>query len=209
VEPASESDSNALLPAITDAEERDMAPDELLADSLYGGDDNVERARQEHNVEVIAPVMGAKSKGFTLDDFMLGNDNRIVQCPQGAIPISVERPNDRFIAKFHCLDCQACPEVKNCPVSEGKKAFTYYYDDKAIRLSKRRINEDSEEFKDVYRYRAGVEATMSQYDRRTGVKKLRVRGLKAVSFTATLKAIGINILRATTFKFSNATAEAA
>jgi len=101
VEPANESDSNALLPAITDAEERDMAPDELLADSLYGGDDNVERARQDHNVEVIAPVMGAKSKGFTLDDFLPGNDNKIVQCPQGAIPISVERPNDRFIAKFH------------------------------------------------------------------------------------------------------------
>jgi len=37
---------------------------------------------------------------------------------------------------------------------------------------------------------------MSQYDRLTGVKHLRVRGLKAVSFAAVMKAIGLNIMRA-------------
>jgi hypothetical protein len=41
-----------------------------------------------------------------------------------------------------------------------------------------------------------VEATMSELDRRTGVKRLRVRGFKAVRFSATLKAIGINLFRA-------------
>jgi hypothetical protein len=49
---------------------------------------------------------------------------------------------------------------------------------------------------DKYRYRAGVEATMSEFDRRTGVKHLRVRGMKAVRFAAIMKAIGLNILRA-------------
>lgn len=38
---------------------------------------------------------------------------------------------------------------------------------------------------------------MSEYDRRTGVKKLRVRGMNAVRFCAVLKAVGLNILRAT------------
>ena len=37
---------------------------------------------------------------------------------------------------------------------------------------------------------------MSEYDRRTGVKQLRVRGLKAVKFCAALKALGVNIFRA-------------
>jgi hypothetical protein len=53
------------------------------------------------------------------------------------------------------------------------------------------------EFRDRYRWRAGVEGTMSQYDRLTGVKRLRVRGLKAVRFCATLKAVGVNLFRAT------------
>jgi len=66
-----------------------------------------------------------------------------------------------------------------------------------MRLSKRRAYEQTDEFKDRYRWRSGSEATMSEYDRRTGVKHLRVRGLKAVRFCATLKAIGVNIFRAT------------
>jgi hypothetical protein len=37
---------------------------------------------------------------------------------------------------------------------------------------------------------------MSQYDRLTGVKRLRVRGFKAVRYCATLKAAGLNLLRA-------------
>lgn len=37
---------------------------------------------------------------------------------------------------------------------------------------------------------------MSEYDRRTGVKRLRVRGSPAVRVSAKLKAMGINILRA-------------
>lgn len=94
------------------------------------------------------------------------------------------------------------PGLKNCPVTPGKKAYTYYYDDKMIRISSRRLAEETDNFKDIYRYRAGVEATMSEYDRRTGVKYLRVRGLKAVSFSATLKTIGINLFRGARFKFA-------
>jgi hypothetical protein len=65
-----------------------------------------------------------------------------------------------------------------------------------MRLAKRRQQEKTTEFIDRYRWRAGVEATMSQYDRLTGVKRLRVRGLKAVRFAAVMKAIAVNIARA-------------
>jgi hypothetical protein len=44
---------------------------------------------------------------------------------------------------------------------------------------------------------------MSEYDRRTGVKQLRVRGLKAVKFCATLKALGVNIFRASAIKVAS------
>ena len=202
IESADKSDANALLPAVQNTAERTMSPKELLADSLYGSDDNVQKAKHDYGVDVVAPVMGVKSKGINLGNFHLDSDGKIVRCPQGKSPMSVERPKDRFIAKFLSSDCQECPEVKNCPVSKGKKAYTYYYDDKMIRLSCRRLAENTDNFKDTYRYRAGVEATMSEYDRRTGVKHLRVRGLKAVSFSATLKAIGINLFRVARFKFA-------
>ena len=65
-----------------------------------------------------------------------------------------------------------------------------------MRIAKRRAAEQTTEFKDRYRWRAGAEATMSELDRRTGVKRLRVRGFKAVRFSVTLKALGINLFRA-------------
>ena len=69
--------------------------------------------------------------------------------------------------------------------------------EKELRIAKRRAYEQTDEFKDRYRWRSGIEATMSEYDRRTGAKQLRVRGFKAVKFCAVLKAIGINLFRAT------------
>jgi phage gp37-like protein len=70
------------------------------------------------------------------------------------------------------------------------------YDEKRLRIARRRQHERTEEFRQKYRWRAGVESTMSQYDRLTGVKHLRVRGMKAVRFSAVMKATAINIARA-------------
>ena len=69
--------------------------------------------------------------------------------------------------------------------------------DKELRIAIRRTYEDTEEFIDRYRWRAGVEATISEYNRKTGVKQLRIRGLGNVRFAAVLKATSINIFRAT------------
>ncbi|MEA3464394.1 MAG: transposase, partial [Thermodesulfobacteriota bacterium] len=57
----------------------------------------------------------------------------------------------------------------------------------------------TKEFKEQYRYRAGVEATMSDLDRVTGLKHLRVREMIPVRVAATLKAAGLNIHRAAAF----------
>jgi hypothetical protein len=57
--------------------------------------------------------------------------------------------------------------------------------------------EYSPEFKDKYRWRSGIEATFSEMDKKTGVKRLRVRGLPAVAYFARLKAIAVNLFRAT------------
>ena len=47
---------------------------------------------------------------------------------------------------------------------------------------------------------------MSQYNALTGVKRLRVRGMAAVRYCATLKAMGLNILRAAAVKKARARA---
>lgn len=195
VEPAHNSDANALVPAIEATEERNLKPQELIADSLYGSDDNCEYAK-EHEVELIAPTMGAVDQDkLSLADFQFSEKGQIIACPCGHGPAKVKKRKMISIG-FASQHCDNCPQRSVCPVKKGKKYYYLRCSDKEMRIAQRRIFEHSEKFKDRYRWRAGVEATMSQYDRRTGVKHLRVRGIKAVRFSAVLKALGLNILRA-------------
>jgi hypothetical protein len=199
VEPAHHSDANALIPAIESAEEKNLKPKELTADSLYGSDENCERAKQQ-GVELIAPAMGSVDKDkLTVADFQFSEKGEIVACPRGNAPAKVKKGKRASIG-FASQDCQSCPNLSNCPVKKGKKYYYLRFTEKEMRIAKRRIYEQSDQFKDRYRWRAGVEATMSEFDRRTGVKHLRVRRLKAVRFCATLKALGINIFRAAAFR---------
>jgi len=197
VAPAYESDTQALLPALEDTQARELGPEEVLADTPYGSDDNCQQAAAL-NVEVVAPVTGPPpAAGFALADFQMSPEGLVLACPQGEAPVAVNCRKHRYRAAFASPSCQACPQRARCPVKPGKHYHYLRYDEKGIRLAQRRTHQQTEEFRDRYRWRAGVEGTMSQYDRLTGVKHLRVRGLKAVRFCATLKAVGVNLYRAT------------
>lgn len=208
VEPAHQSDAHALLPAIESAKERGLAPKELLADSLYGSDENCEKAKAE-GVTVIAPVQGAPEQegSYTLSDFTFSDRNKVTGCPSGHAPMKARRKKTNYTAAFDTAHCIACSRRNDCPVKPGKRGFYLRYNDKAIRLAKRRAVQKTDAFREKYRYRAGSEATMSEYDRKTKVKHLRVRGLPAVSFCAFLKAAGLNVLRAAAFRRPSLTPE--
>lgn len=202
VEPAHRSDAEALIPLIEATEQRGVGPKEVLADSLYGGDDNCERAR-ERSVEVISPVIGRPHESeLTLADFTWTDVVTVRACPQGHIAVRIKHKKDKHAAIFSPELCTGCARLKDCPVKVGKKGAYLHYDEKALRLAKRRAYEKTPAFREVYRFRAGIEGTMSQLDRKTGLKHLRVRRLAAVSFCATLKAAGLNLLRAAAFRNS-------
>ena len=195
VEQAHISDANALMPAIDDTKERNIAPDVLLADTTYGGDENVQKAKAE-GVEVVSPATGKESsENILLTDFEIDNNNNVKDCPAGHKPVDQKKKNTRNTVLFDVAQCSNCPQCSLCPVKEGKKFFYLRFDDKELRLAIRRKLEKSDFFKNRYRLRSGIEATNSEYDRLTGVKHLRVRGFKAVRFCATIKALGINIYR--------------
>ncbi len=196
VEPANESDARALIPALEATAGKDLAPKEVLADSLYGSDENCEAAKQM-GVEVVSPVMGAPTeKVLLLADFEFADSGKVLQCPQGHAPVKVKCRGGRFTGSFDLEGCENCPRHRACPVVPGKKHFYLRYDRKAVRLAQRRAREETSEFRDRYRFRAGIEGTISAYEARTGVKQLRVRGFEAVRFCAILKATGVNIFRA-------------
>lgn len=199
VEPAHQSDAKALAPAIKSAEANGLKPKEVLADALYGSEDNIRQAGQD-GVELVAPAMGETKQGrFSLADFQMSEDGRVLVCPLGHPPARVKKKKRNSVG-FAARLCDNCSCLSKCPVKKGKKYYYLRFTEKEQRLARRRHHERTEEFKDRYRWRAGVEAVMSEYDRRTGCKQLRVRGLKAVKFSATVKALAVNIFRAAAFR---------
>ena len=195
-QPAHEHDTYAVKKALEKTRQENRAPSRIVADSLYGGDDNHIECQAE-GVDLIAPVKTNKPcPNVGLANFNYGAQNRITECPMGHSPIISQHRKDRHSAWFDSDLCRNCPLREECPVKPGGKGHFIRYSNKELRIELRKAHEQTSEFREQYRLRAGCEATMSELDRKTGIKHLRVRGMTAVSLCVYLKATGINIFRA-------------
>jgi hypothetical protein len=191
-------DTHALIPALKDSQDQDLKPEQVLADSAYGSEENLEQA-QTMGVEVISPVLGSLVEGrLSLTDFTFSDQGEVLGCPADHQPIKTWQKKDRHRAFFVIEQCEPCPLRDRCPCKPGKDHHYLGYYHKAFRAARRRQWQQTEAFKKRYRYRAGIEATFSALDRKTGIKHLRIRGLKAVRYCVHLKAAAMNIYRAST-----------
>ena len=199
VEAANCSDSDAPPSAIEETKERGCAPEELLADSLYGSDTNVQQAAEE-GVELIAPTMGkpkSKEEMLILDDFTVDEGSgEITLCPGGEAPGEIRRGKDEGLKiYFDPAICEECDHRDYCTVglNDDRKIE---YTPKQLRLAQRRVAEESKEFREKYRWRSGIEAVNAKLKRMLGLGRLRVRGLGRVRLAVTLKVLGWNIFQA-------------
>jgi hypothetical protein len=170
-------------------------PKQVVADSHYGSDEDVQAAAQE-GVELVAPVSNTEKSGpLPLAAFAINEQGVVTGCPGGQVPVRVRVVEKGVTVWFDPGGCERCAQQERCPVIRSRKKVRLRYDKVAMRSSRRRQAEAGEEFREKYRMRSGIESSFSQLDRRTGVKHLRVRGIKAVRFCVFLKALGLNILR--------------
>lgn len=197
VEPAHCHDSQAIEPALNDVKERGVLPKELQADTLYGGQKNKELAKKQ-GIELVAPTPGKKPK-LNKDDFQFDPETKqVVRCPQGHAPINIKTNNKGSITGIWAKEaCDQCPIQKQCIIKKGKKANRFLYYPEEVKYIHARQYEQTEEFREKYRLRSGVEASISRFIHMTGARRLKYRGLKRVSFAAQIKALGINMFRTT------------
>ena len=191
-------DKDALEPAIEDVERRSAKPDTLLADSHYGSQDCLVRG-SARGVTIVAPAQTPKGKlqgHYTLEDFELSDDGEVLSCPQGVRPQSTSVSNSRLQVLFDEDQCGNCSEQQRCPASAvGRKTSRYQYTPERVEIRRRRIEEDSEDFRDKYRWRAGVEATMCRLKYQMKMANLRIRGMKMIRYVSYMRAIGLNVRR--------------
>lgn len=191
-------DKDALEPAIEDVDQRSAKPDMLLADSHYGSQECLANGA-ELGVTVVAPAQTPKGKRqghLTLEDFELADDGQVLSCPQGLRPQSTSMSNSRLQVLFDEEQCGKCSEQQRCPASAvGRKTSRYQYTPERVAIRRRRIKEASDDFRDKYRWRAGVEATMCRLKHQMNMEQLRVRGMKMVRYVTHMRAVGLNVRR--------------
>jgi hypothetical protein len=204
VETAVQSDADAVEPILSDLKDRDLLPEEMVADAGYGSNANVEAAKEE-GVTLTSPVPGGKQydpNEVGYDQFEINSANEVTACPAGYEPIStsyIESTNSIF-ARMDPSQCAECPLLNHCHVQRNKQTdapngrIQFRID--APQSAQRRKHEQTDEFRDIYRWRSGIEGTNSCLKRRLGLKRLRVRGFKAVKTAILLKMAGWNLLRA-------------
>ena len=211
---AAESDAKAVEPVLEELKAKDLVPKELLADTPYCGDENVQTA-EARGVELLGPVPSdAASKSssdeagedkedkvepLTIDDFNVDETTEEVTCcPAGHTPESSKHDGSTGVTKTIMPDsaCSGCEYFEQCPMKKIRDQYVLEHTAKSRRLAGRRRETATEVFKERYKIRSGIEGTNSGLKRRTGLGRLRVRGWPAVSHAIYLKIAGWNLLRA-------------
>ena len=204
---ASSPDAGALEKVLDALEKKDCLPDTMLADTVYGGDENVRKAADK-GVELVSPVAGPEPAGassdnalspLTINDFAMDErTGKVTACPSGRVPLEMIRDAKAGTTtiEMRATDCENCSFRTACPIRKKADRYRLTYTDKQRRLEERRQEEQTDVFKERYAKRSGIESTNSGLKRRLGLGKLRVRGRKAVFHAMYLKVAGWNLLRA-------------
>ncbi len=191
-----------------------LMPEKLFAD---GGYLSVPSALKviERKVDFIAPVNRSRLSDEVMgrDQFDFDSDGFVVNCPECHRPLdhrilSAHNTTGRSLhAIFDGNICRKCSVLDQCPVrapnhrERGCKHQDTVGDFRleitpGLRLRDQMYsNQQIIEWKERYKVRSGIEATMSELKRSHGIGKLRVRKAAKVCFAVACKVIACNIKR--------------
>lgn len=122
---AVQSDANAVEEVLQDLKANDLVPDEMLADTGYSGDENIQAAA-ERGVELVGPVqcgslIDKDVDHLNVDDFDIDEETEEVACcPAGHKPASSihDKQTGKTKTVMPSSTCSQCEFRKECPVEK-------------------------------------------------------------------------------------------
>jgi transposase len=152
------------------------------------------------------PSWQAREGGYDQTQFVVDWEQQQVTCPQGKVStwwgantVEPGRPSTsaRLKVRFARQDCACCPQRDKCVRSTTGRARTLVLysqaEHEALRQARERIA--TQEAKTEYQRRAGIEGTLSQGARRSGLRRSRYRGLAKTHLQHVATAAALNIGR--------------
>lgn len=211
---AARSDVGKAVDVLDRLEEVALTPDKLFADGGYPSVPSVYDIIVNRGVELVAPVNRGPMDAAVMgrDQFEFDDVGHVVSCPEVHPAIDHKILSNNSTEKtLHAIfdgdTCRQCERLETCPVrapNHRKKGESPRDTTGNFRLEITQalclrddmlVEQQTPEWKDDYKIRSGVEATMSEIKRGYGMARLRVRGLSRVHFAVVCKVTACNIKR--------------
>jgi transposase len=187
--------------------QKNLLPAEHLLDRGYVDTQVLIDSETNHGVEVIGPIkvdttwQAQAGKGFDISCFTIDWDNQHVTCPGGQRSqvwgdSRDNAGNPRVYVRFAKASCQACPMRTDCTRSvKGPRTLSFKPRRQHELVQWARHREHTEEFKERYTKRAGIEGTISQGTRAFGLRRSRYMGQVKTHLQHILIAVAMNLAR--------------
>ncbi len=200
-------DEEVVKPIHQDLEKKKLLPDEHLMDMGYTTADNLMSPQRDYDVRVIGPVRSEPSwqarnhPQFAAQNFQIDWEQQVAICPEGHQSQSWRANKDRsgqgiIQIQFASASCKNCSSRSQCTRSKNNpRKLTIREKDGYMALKNRRKEQDNPEFLKIYHKRAGIEGTLSQGLRKSGLRQSRYVGLAKTHLQHILTAAALNLYR--------------
>jgi len=205
---ASLNDNDALPKIHQKLSRAKLLPDKHLVDAGYIEATLLVESQREYGMELVGPVQGngrwqhEQGNGFDISHFVIDWQRQEATCPEGKKSSSWKagvdgRSNNVINIAFAKADCSRCPSLSQCTKSKiPRRSINIKPQELHEALQQARQREKTEEFKDEYSLRAGVEGTISQGVRAFGLRRSRYIGIAKTHLQHLATAAAINLERA-------------
>lgn len=204
---ATVSDDDTTEPIHTALQAKGLLPATHIVDTGYVTAQLLADSQNAFAVDLVGPTrndyrwQAHEGQGFAAKDFQIDWEQQQAVCPGGHssinwTPAVDKRKNETIKIKFSSSDCAPCPLRSLCTHSKSaRRTITVRPEEqhKALLAARQRITTDA--FAQLYAKRAGIEGTLSQAIRVTGLRRARYIGLAKTHLQHIFSAAALNIGR--------------
>lgn len=201
-------DGQALDTIHTHLAQKGLLPGEHLVDAAYVDATALATSQQEHHLHLVGPApkdlswQAREPDAYDVSCFSIDWSQQQVTCPQGHSSVLWRPKQDRYgneviDVHFSSPVCTTCPTRSVCTqAKQGPRQLTLKPHAQHAALQDARHYQTTDQFKERYKKRAGIEGTISQGTRSFHLRQSRFIGFAKTHLHHLLIACAITLSRA-------------
>lgn len=184
--------------------QRELLPEQHLVDAGYVDAEALLASQTTYQVDLVGPTakdyrwQAREQNGSALADFSIDWEYEQAHCPQGQTSSSWTptwtRNQEIIKIKFGFAMCGHCPVRVHCTKTKRRTLSVRRHEAHAA-LHAARQREQTEEFKELYAERAGIEGVHAQAVRRMGLRRSRYIGEPRTHLQHVVTAAALSLCR--------------